>query len=106
MLARIFSCVRGNFGCEQYHNQPIFVGRPCSSITAKEACSSTIFSAETIRTIYESRYKPLEPYGHLGQPVPECLNDSVNHAAAHQRLPHNHILAPLWPVREQVPDGN
>src|SRR5262245_42791262 len=94
-----------NFSRQQIHDGAVLVGRPHGTVVAKKARSSTLFSAETIRSIEETWHKPLEADRHFAELAAELRDDPVNHAAAHQRLSHRNSLTPQRPVCEQVADG-
>src|SRR5215813_9359385 len=84
VFSGIPACPGRNLGCQQIHDGPVLVSRPHRTVVAKKARSSTLLSAETIRSINETWHKPFETDRHFAELAAELIDDAVNHAAAHQ----------------------
>src|SRR5688500_20330585 len=78
MFARIFLGPRRNLCGKQIHNQAIFIRRPDGTVTPKETCARTLFTAEANRAIHETRHEPLETYRCFPKPAASfCTTRSI-----------------------------
>src|SRR5271166_1912772 len=100
MLAGILAGVGGHLGCQQVHDWAVFIGRPHGAVETEKTCSSTFLSAETNRAVVEPRRKPLEAHRNFRELAAEFVHDTVDHAAADQRLANHNFRGPAIAMGE------
>src|SRR5512142_587833 len=94
MLAGVLPGRGRNLGCEQHHDQPVFIRGPCGAVMAKKARPRAFFTAKTERAINEPLHKPFEADWHLGEAASKLADYTIDHAAADQRFSYDDVLAP------------
>src|SRR5581483_12274846 len=93
----------GSYFCrEQTEQRTIFVGCPNHSIAPQKTCARAFFAAKTKRTVEQTRCEIFESDGHFDEFAMERVDDSVNHAAAHEGFANRGIFAQLRTMREQI----
>src|SRR5262249_40353758 len=89
VLTGVLARPSGDLGGEQVHDRAILVCGPYASVESQEAGAGAFFAAEATGAVEQARCEPLEPHRHFAQLAAKVIHDSVNHAAADERLAHH-----------------
>src|SRR5262252_422678 len=102
VLARILAGARRDLGGEQIHDRAVLVGGPHGAVVTQEAGPGALLAAKTAGAVEQPRYEPLEADRHFVEPAPQPFDDTIDDAAAHQRLAHRSVRRPMRPMAEQI----
>ena len=77
-----------------------------AAIHASKRGPCALFAAEAKRTVKQAVREPLEPNRNFVELSAELRCDAINPQAAHHYFAYRRLFAPLWPMLEEVEDGN